>query len=130
MNSLLAGLLVTVAAAQTPAPSPAADQAVLNTDVAVGSRLSQSPELSAPFRNLFAKAAEEARRREQRAANERVEEAPAVAHPGIAGDRPKVVCGLVVMQANPDVDARMIRRPAESTTTMHIRKIAPPACAE
>jgi hypothetical protein len=38
---------------------------------------------------------------------------------------------MVVIPADPQVDAKMIRRPTESaTSTMHIRKIPPAACAE
>ena len=43
---------------------------------------------------------------------------------------PKVVCGMVVIPVDPQMDAKMVRRPTESTTTFHIKKIPPAACAE
>ena len=50
-------------------------------------------------------------------------------------ERSRIVCGMVVMQADPGIDPKMIHRPmvhppAESTTTFHIKRIPPPTCAE
>jgi len=130
MNSLVLGLLIAAAASQGPARPPAADPAVPGLEAPVVSGVDQAPEPSTPFRNLFGKAASEPRRQERLRARERLEETLATLPQGVAGGRPKVVCGMVVMQADPTVDAGMIQRPRESTTTMHIRKIPPAACAE
>lgn len=45
--------------------------------------------------------------------------------------QPRVVCGMTVIQADPRFDQKMIHRPApSSTTTFHIKRIPPPACAD
>jgi hypothetical protein len=45
--------------------------------------------------------------------------------------RPRVVCGMTVIQADPRIDPAMIHRPApSSTTTFHIKRIPPPACTD
>jgi len=130
MTFLLFGVLVTAAVLQTPAQPPVAEPSVPRPK-AFEPGPSQPAEPSAPFRNLFTNAANEAGRQEQlRRALGELEAARALAHGGVAGARPKVVCGMVVLPADPSVDAKMIHRPKDSTTTMHIRKIPPAACAE
>jgi hypothetical protein len=131
MTSLFLGVLVTGAVLQTPAPPPAAEPGGPGQSAPIVSGVDEPPQLSAPFRNLFAKAANEARRNEQmRQAIAHLEAARALPRGGVAGAPPKVVCGMVVLPADPSVDAKMIQRPKDSTTTMHIRKIPPAACAE
>jgi hypothetical protein len=45
--------------------------------------------------------------------------------------QPRVVCGMTVVPADPEIDPKMIHRPAaSSTTTFHIKRIAPRACAD
>jgi hypothetical protein len=43
---------------------------------------------------------------------------------------PKVVCGMVVIQADPNVDPRFIIRAPADTTAYKIRRIPPTACAD
>ena len=43
---------------------------------------------------------------------------------------PKVVCGMVVIQADPNVDPRFVIRGPADTTAYKIRRIPPPACAD
>jgi hypothetical protein len=45
-------------------------------------------------------------------------------------ETPKIVCGMVVMPADPRIDPRMIHRSEDRSTTFHIKRIAPPTCAE
>jgi len=124
MTSLLLGLLLTSAVAQTPAPA-SAEPAVPRLNVPIESGMTRSEEPSAPFQKLFAVPAREAR------AQVRVRAALEQHRLMVERSAPKVVCGMVVIPADPQVDAKMIRRPTESgTTTMHIRKIPPAACAE
>jgi hypothetical protein len=40
----------------------------------------------------------------------------------------RVVCGMTVIQADPRIDPKMIRRPAPST--FHIKRIPPTACTD
>ncbi len=123
MSSLLLGLAVTVAIAQLPAtPKGLANQRTSEPTVPVpavplvpGSTEPTQP--SAPFQKLFTTSANEARRQEHQ-------------RQAIEQSAPKIVCGMVVLRADPAVDPKMIVRPPVSTTTMHIRKIPPPACAE
>jgi hypothetical protein len=124
MSSLLLGLVFTSAIAQIPAPPSSAEPAVQRPAVPIVSGVADSLQPSAPFEKLFRAAAEDARKQEQRR--------PAHEQDRLAAERsaPKVVCGMVVFPADPQVDAKMIRRPAESATTMHIKKIPPAACAE
>ena len=124
MSSLLLGLVLTAAVAQTPAPPASAEPAVPRLNVPIASGMTEPRQPSAPFQKLFAAPAVQAR------AHERVR--AALEQHRLAAERsaPKVVCGMVVFPADPQVDARMIRRPAESATTMHIKKIPPAACAE
>jgi hypothetical protein len=42
---------------------------------------------------------------------------------------PKIVCGMVVMQADPKVDPKFVIRAPEDTSAYKIRRIPPPACA-
>ena len=124
MDALLLGLVLTVAVAQTPAPPAIVDPAVPRLNVPIASGKAGSQELSAPFQKLFAAPADHARAQERARA--------ALEQHRLAAERsaPKVVCGMVVFPADPQVDAKMIRRPLESATTMHIKKIPPAACAE
>ena len=125
MTSLLLGLLLTSAVAQTPAPPASAEPAVPRLNVPIASGMTEPRQPSAPFQKLFAAAAGEAR------AQERVRAAHAQHRLAAERSAPKVVCGMVVFPVDPQVDAKMIRRPPESaTTTMHIKKIPPAACAE
>jgi hypothetical protein len=124
MTSLLLGLVFTAAVAQTPAPPASAEPAVRRLNVPIAAGMAGSRQPSAPFQKLFAVPAGEAR------AQERVRAAHARHRLPAERSAPKVVCGMVVFPADPQVDAKMIRRPPESATTMHIKKIPPTACAE
>jgi hypothetical protein len=42
----------------------------------------------------------------------------------------KIVCGMVVIQADPNVDPKFIIRAPADTSAHKIRRIAPPACAD
>ena len=42
----------------------------------------------------------------------------------------KIVCGMVVIQADPDVDPRFVVRTPADSTDLKIRRIPPPACAD
>lgn len=124
MSSLFLGFVFTYAIAQIPAPPASAEPAVPRLNVPIASGMTEPPEPSAPFQKLFTAAAREAR------AQERVR--AALEQQRLAAERsaPRVVCGMVVFPTDPRVDEKMIRRPPESSTTMHIKKIPPAACAE
>ena len=138
MSALQLLIAVTVALAQLPATSdgPAnrrtsglADQRTSAptvpapaTPTVSGSTEPIQP--SGPFQKLFVAPANDARGQVHlTAALEQHRQA-------VERSAPKVVCGMVVLRADPAVDPKMIVRPPVSTTTMHIRKIPPPACAD
>jgi hypothetical protein len=122
MSALLLGLVVTVAIAQVPAPPAGAEPSGPSATVPNTSGPTLQP--STPFQRLFVPTPGDARGQERmRAALEQLRLRP-------EADKPKIVCGMVVLRADPQVDPQMVKRPTESTTTMHIRKIPPSACAE
>ena len=43
---------------------------------------------------------------------------------------PKIVCGMVVIRADPNVDPRFVIRAPANTSGFKIRRIEPPACAD
>ncbi len=99
MSSLLLGLVFTSAIAQTPTPPASAEPAVPRLNVPIASGMTEPRQPAAPFQKLFAAPAVQARAQERvRAALEQhrlmVERTP-----------PKVVCGMVVIPADPQVDA-------------------------
>ena len=42
----------------------------------------------------------------------------------------KIVCGMVVIQADPNIDPKIVVRPPVDSGTSKIRRIVPSACAE
>ena len=123
MNTLLLGLAVTASLTQMPAPPTGAGPSS-------PAQLSPQPgtaepvQRSKPFQKLFVPQPNQARKQEEhaRALLERQRLASESA--------PKIVCGMVVIQADPKVDPKMVIRQGESTPTLHIKKIPPAACAE
>jgi hypothetical protein len=126
MSGLLPGLAVTVAVAlaQLPAAPPAGIEPTPVPDVPSVSGSSQPPQPSGPFQKLFTAVEDDAR------LNERLRATLHLRRQAIERSGPKVVCGMVVIHADPAVDPEMIVRSPASAATMHIRKIPPPACAE
>jgi hypothetical protein len=122
MNTLLLGLVATAALAQMPAPPPAAEPSA-PAPLSPPSGAAEPVPRSGPFQKLFVQPNEPRKQEQQaRAALQQLKQAQKSA--------PTVVCGMVVIQADPQVDPKMVIRPRESTTTLHIKKIPPAACAE
>jgi hypothetical protein len=42
----------------------------------------------------------------------------------------KIVCGMVVIQADPNIDPKFVIRAPDDSSTMKIRRIPPATCAE
>jgi hypothetical protein len=135
MSALLLVLAVTVAIAQMPA-GPAAqrtsgltEQRTSEPTVPVPAVPSVSgsiepPQPSGPFQKLFTPQANAVHAQKQlRAALEQHRRA-------VERSAPKIVCGMVVLRADPAVDPKIIVPPPASSATMRIRKIPPPVCAE
>jgi hypothetical protein len=123
MNALLLGLVVTASLAQMPArPTGAGPSAPAQPPAEAAA--TQPVQRSGPFQKLFVPQPNEARRQEKdvRAALEQLKLAQKPA--------PRIVCGMVVIQTDPQVDPKMVIRSPESATVMHIKKIPPAACAE
>jgi hypothetical protein len=133
MSSLLLGLAVTVAVAlaQLPAAPPAAvEPSVPVPAVPAVSGSTEPPQPSGPFQKLFSAPANDARTQARlRAALEQLRAALEQRRQETERSASKIVCGMVVLHADPAVDPKMIVRPQASATTMHIRKIPPSACA-
>ena len=70
-----------------------------------------------PFGNLFEQAQERAARQ---------------AHQALLNQKPetKIVCGMVVIQADPGIDPKILVPPPVDAGTSKIRRIVPPACTE
>lgn len=113
MSGFVAGIVLVVAGAQLPVQPPAAiDRAPQDT----------TTPLAGPYQTLFIQPRNAARERLGAAVREHAR-APATR-------APKVVCGMVVVPADPQVDPKMIHRPVEPGPTYHIKRIPPAACAE
>jgi len=123
MNMLLLGLAVTASLTQMPAP-PTGSTSRAPAQLSPPSGATEPAQRSGPFQKLFVPQANEARKQEQHARAMLEQQRLA------AGSAPRIVCGMVVIQADPKVDHKMLIRPQESTTVMHIKKIPPAACAE
>ena len=125
MHAMLLAATLMAVVAQTPAAQPPAQP---SSQPGVTSL--PAPEGSAaPFKKLFLP--ETALREAQMQAARSHARAALEARTGQAAVAPKVVCGMVVIQADPNVDPRMIRRPPpDAATAAHIKRIAPTACAE
>jgi hypothetical protein len=128
MNGSVAALLMVLMGAQVPsppakAPEPEAAQKAGTATGSIKAPVSPSGSATAPYQKLFdvpSLAAAEAQLK--------IVLQDQAAH--MARPAPKVVCGMVVHPADPQVDPKMIVRPPEPGPTFHIKRIPPPACAE
>ena len=85
--------------------------------------LSESAVGARPFSKLFTASEDTIQKARLQAAAELERQA--------VHSRSRVVCGMTVIQADPQIDPRMIHRPAApSTTTFHIKRIPPPVCTD
>ena len=121
MNTLLLGLAVTASLTQMPAPPTGSTSPA---QLSPRSGATEPSQRSGPFQKLFVPQANEARKQEEHARAMLEQQRLA------AGSAPRIVCGMVVIQADPKVDPKMVIRPQESSTVMHIKKIPPAACVE
>jgi len=71
---------------------------------------------SKPYKQLFDP---------QASAKEALRQAPAQ---GKVPPRPKLVCGMVIVPADPNVDPKMAKTPQQSGVEYKIRVIEPPIC--
>lgn len=130
MTSFPLGLLIVVAATQVPGSTLAAPASAGTAPAAV--RIDGLPETAVgarSFDKLFTVSEGDVRKAQALLRAELASQQPAIE------DHSRYVCGMRVIQADPQIDPKMIRRPmvdppADSTTTFHIKRIPPPTCAE
>jgi hypothetical protein len=116
------GLLIVVVAAQVPGSMPAAPESAGPAPVVI--RIDELPETvgTRPFRKVFTVSEDTIRKAQAHAR--------AAAQSQVTGAQPRVVCGMKVIEVDPRIDPKMIHRSADSSTTHHIKRIPPAACAE
>ena len=78
----------------------------------------QPPSPTVPGERAFGKLFEHAQERAAR-------QALAIQKPGR-----KIVCGMVVIEADPSIDPKILVPPPADSGTAKIRRIVPPACAQ
>ena len=129
MTSFTLGMLIVIAAAQAPSPRPAATEPAAADPVTF--RVAALPETEVgtqSFSKLFTLSEDDIRKAQVRAQLESRQHA--IKPPS------RIVCGMVVIQADPRIDPKMIHRPLatlptnEPTTTFHIKRIPPGTCNE
>ena len=120
MSGSTAALVLALTGVQIPAPPAKTPEPPPQTTAAAAS---PSDSATAPYKKLFTPPRDAGARAQLRAALQEQKRRPA--------DRePKIVCGMVVYPADPQVDPKMIVRRPEPAPTSHIKRIPPPACAE
>lgn len=114
-------LLLSIAQAVAPG-QPSNDSSGSRALVPITEAMRQ-PRPNGPFAKLFTQSSDAADATEQlrHALQAQKEAAEKIA--------PKRVCGMTVLPADPQIDPKIIRRPANSATTFHIKRI-PPDCTE
>jgi hypothetical protein len=129
MTSFPLGVLIVVAAAQVPGSTPAAPESKGPPLVTI--RIDALPETvgTQSFDKLFTVSEGDVRKAQAPLRAHLAPQQPAIE------ERPRIVCGMVVIQADPQIDPKMIQRPmvnppAQPTTTFHIKRIPPTVCAE
>jgi hypothetical protein len=122
MTSFPLGVLIVVTAAQVPGSMPAAPESAGPAPVII--RIDELPETvgTRPFKKIFT-VSEDAIRKAQAHPRAEAQSPP-------TGARPRVVCGMKVIEVDPQIDPKMIHRSADSSTTHHIKRIPPATCAE
>ena len=124
MTGMLLGLTIAIAgiaqaAARSAPAQPPAPSVTSGIDL---SRAGQTPPTT-PGEKSFGRLFEQADRRAR---------FEAAAHQALARSeaRTKIVCGMVVIQADPSIDPKFVQRAPADTSGMKIRRIPPPACAD
>ena len=125
MSSLPIIALAVIAAVQTPSSSPAPPEAgaPVRTTLKVESQ-PETPIGAQPFQKLFTQSSDAAD------AIERARHALEAQKEALGKTAPKIVCGMTVLPVDPRIDPKMIRRPSDSATTFHLKRIPPAVCAE
>ena len=81
----------------------------------------QAPSPTVPGEKPFAKLFEQA---QERAARQALQALPS------QKPEPRIVCGMVVIQADPNIDPKFVVRAPADTSAHKIRRIPPTACAD
>jgi hypothetical protein len=129
MTAFPFGLLIVLAAMQvSTSPRGTLDPARPAAATLSGSDQAETGVGSQSFSRLFTVSEDDIRQARLRAQLE--SQRQAVKPP------PRIVCGMVVIQADPGIDPKMIQRPLatrptdEPASTFHIKRISPTSCAE
>jgi hypothetical protein len=120
MSGSIAALVLGLTVAQIPAPPAKTPEPP--SQATVGSS-GPSDSATAPYQKLFTPPRAAAEQPHLQAALQELKRR-------VEPREPKIVCGMIVYPADPQVDPRMIVRPPEPPPTFHIKRIPPPACAE
>lgn len=122
MTSCPLGVLIVVAAAQVPGSMPATPESARPAPVII--RIDELPETvgTRPFKKIFTVSEGTIRKAQAHFRAEAQSQAP--------GAQSRVVCGMKVIEVDPQIDPKMIHRSADSSTTHHIKRIPPATCAE
>lgn len=117
--------LIVMASVQAPSSTPAPPEDTITARVPPSDEASAATGIGTqPFQKLFTQpknaATQEERARRLLDAQKQFADRNA----------PKIVCGMIVIPADPGIDPKMVHRSGDSSTTFHIRRIPPPACAE
>ena len=123
MTGMLLGLTIAIAgvaqaADRSPRAQPPAPPVTSGIDLSSAAQTPPAPPGEKSFGKLFAQAD---RRAELEAAHQALARAQS---------RTKIVCGMVVIQADPSIDPKFVHHPPADTSGMKIRRIPPPACAD
>ena len=124
MTTLPAGAWRVVAATPASRSRPATPEPAGAAPVTLGTeRLPETAVGSQSFKKLFTVSEDEIQKAQLHAA--------AALERQAFNAQPRVVCGMKVIQADPEIDPKMIHRPAPSSTpTFHIRRMPPTTCAD
>jgi hypothetical protein len=124
MTSFPLGVLIVVAATQASSSKPAVPEPAGPAPITLTAEgLPATAVGTDAYKKLFTVSEDAMQKARTQAAAELQRHA--------ARTQPRVVCGMTVIQADPEVDPKIVHRPAPSpTTTFHIKRIPPPACAD
>ena len=118
MSSPFFGILLLAAVQAATSPQPADRATPGAPTVAVGEVPRQN---AGPYAKLFIQSKDSDARAQLHAAVKLLA--------GRQNAAPKIVCGMIVLPADPNVDPKMIQRPpVDPAITPQIRRIPPPAC--
>jgi hypothetical protein len=131
MTSYSLGVLIVVAAAQVPGSTPAPpEDAIPAHAIPSNAALPDTAIGKQPFQKLFTQP------KDAESQADHVRKMLEAQQQAAEKTAPRIVCGMVVIPADPRIDPKMIHRPLpnpptnEPTTTFHIKRIPPGICNE